>query len=160
MVVLLATLLAQAAPKTTINAEGAVVSTVTVSAGPADVLAVLSDAPLVASLSGDGVSATVAAREPPCMVLDYTSIGRIATVKYRLRQCAVPGGFDVTLVSSESFSMYEARWRVQPSRAGTTFTYSLDAKTTYFLPEAIIRQTIRSGVDRMMAGLENHFNTP
>ena len=158
MFCLLAIPLAKAAPETTINSAGAVVSTVTVSADPASVLALLSDPSLVAALSGDGISAKVSAEEPPCMVLDYNSASRLATVEYRLRQCAVDGGFDVTLISSEAFSVYDATWRILPSGSATTLTYSLYAKTTYFFPDAIIRQTIRSGVDKMMRGLEQHLS--
>ena len=157
MVAWLAIPLCLAAPETVIDAEGVVVSTLTVPAAAEAVLAVQESPSQLAALSGDGNSARVLSDEGASRVLDYPSASRLATVEYRLRQCPVPSGLDVSLLASSSFSVYDSTWRVTPTEGGTELTYRLYAEPTSFLPDAVIRHSIRSGVAEMMSGLSEHF---
>ena len=159
MLVWLAIPLVHAAPETAIDAEGVVVSTLTVPAAAEAVMAVIENPSRLSELSGEGISVRVVSVDGACSVLDYTSASRLATVEYRLRQCRVTDGLDVTLIDSPSFSTYDSTWRLVSTASGTEITYRLYAQTTYFLPDVLIRQSIRSGVAEMMSGLQQHFSS-
>jgi carbon monoxide dehydrogenase subunit G len=149
---------ALAASGASIDSDGVVVGTAEVAAPAGVVRKVLGDARAVAAITAAGTSVEQVSVEGGCAVLDYTSVNRLATVAYRVRQCPVDGGFDAALISSSSFTAYATSWRVEAVGEGTRITYRLSAKTSLPVPKAIIRYTMRGAVEDMMSTLEEHFD--
>ena len=144
---------APAEPSATIDDDGVVVGTVTVSSSPEAALAKVNDPAWVAATGGEGTRVTTVSTEGACRLLDYVTEHPIATARYRVRQCKEPSGNRATLVESEAFSSYGTSWDVQPAGTGSQLVYRIDLISKLAVPKWIVRRTTRSSVQRLMEAI-------
>lgn len=144
-------------PTSYVAATGAVVGTVSLPVAPDKVLSFVSDPVATNRVAGGSTRVTVVERQGACTVLDYLSPSVIADVHYRVRQCPVLGGFESTLVESDSFSKYNARYTLTPEGVGTLLHYEVAMTVTLWVPKSLVEQTTKREVRKMMESFLKHF---
>jgi hypothetical protein len=153
-VLLLLAHLTFAAPTVTVADDGAVTGVVDLAIPPAELRARLADPTWLPTISKDGTRVTVAGRDGDCLLVDSVSPSAIMTVSYRVRTCPTPTGYASTLVESQQFSSYATSWQFKPSAAGTQATYHIRVATSTWIPDAVVRRGVRSGIEQMLTNLE------
>lgn len=148
------------APEVQVRADHSVVGVALVAATPDVVRGKIADPSWVAATDASGTRVTVVERRGDCLVADRESPNVITTVRSRTEQCATPTGFVETLVSSRSFDAYRAQWTVEPVPGGARITYDLAMSTSMLVPQAIIDQQARKGVQTMLVRLQEAFGGP
>lgn len=147
-------------PTSYVASTGGIVGTVSLPAAPDRVLAFVSDPVIVNKTTGGGTTVKVVEKQGACMVLDYLSPSVITDVHYRVRQCPVAGGVESTLIESDAFSNYRARFTVTPEGTGALLRYDVDMTVTLWVPKSLVEQTTKREVRKMMEHFLAHFTAP
>jgi len=143
-----------AAPTVHVSDDGAVTGVVELSTSAADLRSRLADPTWLPTISKDGTTVTVAGRAGSCLLVDSASPNPVITVRYRTRQCPTDLGYESTLIQSDQFSEYAASWTITPTPQGSRATYVIRVKSTLWLPEAVVRRGVRTGIEQMLTNLE------
>lgn len=104
-------------------------------------------------VSGSGTRVAVLGRDGDCMDLSIVSPNVIHEARYELRRCRAADGVVSTLVSSNTFSAFTARWRAVPESGGARVTYEVDVTPSLWVPDALVRAETRRAVLKLLRGL-------
>ncbi|MCB9666438.1 MAG: hypothetical protein H6732_20175 [Alphaproteobacteria bacterium] len=121
---------------------------------PGVVLDALADPAFESRIQQSRTTTTVTVREGACHQAAYVVPHPIMTARYELRRCRTDAGWDVSLVSSDSFHTYQGSWRAVPEGEGARLTFEVDLTSSIrWVPESIVRGEMRKSVRQLMAAL-------
>lgn len=144
-------------PTIVIQNDGAVVGTVELPSRPESVRTALSDPTFLPTTTGSTTEVRLTRRDGPCQIIDSISPSTFLTARYRTRRCRTPSGYRSTLVSSNCFKTYETSWTLVPSPHGTTATYRIQATTSLWIPNGVIRGQTKNAMQDLLPKLQAHF---
>lgn len=144
------------AAEVSVAPDGAMTSTVVVSASAEAALALLRDPLAVHTLSADPGTLR-ATPDGACTRIAYERSTFVGPVAYTARGCPTESGYRTDLTESASFSRMTTEWRVRPVPGGAEVTYRYDADVTAPVPDFIVRRSTVAAVgdlmDRLVARL-------
>lgn len=132
---------------------GKVIGSAHLNVTPDKVIAALGDPAWEHRVSGSTTTSNVLAREGTCHNVAYVSPHPIFEANYDLRRCAVADGWSVTLLRSNAFSTYKARWKAVPEGTGSRLTYEVDLDTSLWFPDSLVRGEMKKSVLKMMKAI-------
>lgn len=140
-------------PEVHVDAEGRVVATVTLSAQPEAVRAILADtAGSLKDLSPNTLSVEVSP-EGSCERVQRHTRGILQPLVFQSRRCPTDDGWVETLTESEDFEHYEAMWAVRTTDSGTEVTYRIATVLTAPVPQALVRRNLKQAAGTILQRL-------
>lgn len=118
----------------------------------------LADPAWIASVDASGNRIELAAGAGDCKRVKTESPHPIRTVRYEVERCPTADGFVETLIASDAFDAYEARWSIASEPGGARITYTLATRTSLLVPQFVIDRQTRKGVERMLGALQAAFD--
>lgn len=116
------------------------------------VRAALGDPIEAARFSPDITSIAYLSREK-CPTIRVETGLSFAPVAYDYRRCATSTGWHETLVASKALSVYDVRWSFEAVETGTRVTYDVHIKPSFFAPDFLMAQQMRSSITTLLQRL-------
>lgn len=135
--------------------EGNVVhGTVTVPVSATTIRGHMADPLWLPKLDDSKTEVTVRSKDGACLILDCVSPSALLTVQYSVRRCPTADGFEATLLESNAFSSYTARWSIVDEGDGARMSYALDAVTSLPVPQSWARGGMKKAISKLMKRLD------
>ncbi len=123
---------------------------------PSVVLEALQDPAWEGRIQQSRTETTVTAREGTCHQVAYVVPHPIMTTSYELKRCRVDDGWQVSLVASDSFDRYQARWWAVPEGSGSKVTFQVDLDSSIsWVPNSLVRGEMRKSVRKLLAAMSD-----
>lgn len=154
MILLISIAALAGAPEVVVGKDGGVVGVADLAVRPDVIQRHLSDPTWLPTVDGGGTTVVLDGMDGSCQLLTSTSPSSVMTVEYKTRRCPTKTGFKSTLRESNAFKSYTTSWTFEPTPTGTRATYRIDANSSLWVPEAIVRRQTRIGIERMLTNVQ------
>lgn len=136
----------------TAEVEGTTVrGAVTVPVAPEVVLDALADPTFEDRIQQGDAEITLTKQDGACQQVAYVFPHPIMTTSYELRRCRVDGGWDISLVRSDSFDSYRGSWRATSKGKGARLVFEVDLTSSVrWVPQSLVRSEMKRNVRKLM----------
>lgn len=121
------------------HADGSVEASLWLAADPSEVRRLLADAPRVAEMTPDVVSAT-AIGLGACEQVSLAVRGLFRPFSVVTERCPTADGWSETLIEGGVFTAWDSAWTVTPDDGGTRVTYQFRADLSFPVPPGLLQQ--------------------
>ncbi len=138
---------------------GVIITELFVPASEQEVLALLNDPEAFSRFTPDVQGIRVQPRGR-CKLLDFDSRGLFEPLQYSTLRCPSSKGWRETLLSSESFTRYDADLQLRPVTGGTNITYKLSVGIDLPVPDLVISKNVKRSARLTMQAVFDLFTRP
>lgn len=123
-----------------------------------DAMAVLTDFERIPKFMPDMKTSMVVERSGAGLLVEQEAVARFMMFSKRvhllLRVIEEAGVIRFRDQCGKSFALYDGSWTVQPSSAGATITYQLDAKPSFEVPAFVLRRLLKRDATELIARIK------